>query len=459
MKNIRKYIFPSLFIWMLLGTACEDEILVPVEDTTKADQLLAEIDSAKAAIRDAENLVVDYNEEKNAVMITCAGLEAKLDSLYNVRDSLWNVGSWNDNPSITYTVNVVSAAHSVSKNTRFSGYIDAEVTITQNGLARTATATSGQAVFPDVENDAIEVVVKADGWTKVRYTAYIYNPNGSSNYNASTSVSLYPLTKENGALEISGTAYANISTLNDTLDRVYPSAAGSSLEGTFISEPNNNPTTTNYTQWSDYEYNQSIYGSVNDREVNFEFLQEGTKIYAIPSINNWFGVSDNGSGYVTSITYFGLIGIAEVQADGSYQFLIPRGYDDDYGLDIYVDPDALDLLEHERLIDEPADTVRGQLVDFTYYNASGGSVNVFDGGTSGMPYSGVWAGSDVVVNSGETAVIKRRKVAEIWKYRAIYTDPADGYEWDDLSLSYDAAPSETSFNANIYAYPYYFVSE
>lgn len=313
MKNINKYIWASALAMGTMLTACEDEVLVPVEDNTAATALLTSISEQDA-------LLTEYNLENNTVTLTNARLRETLDSLNDARNDL-NWGESRDQTEVQYTVNVISAANYLTG--RVAGVNGATVTVTQGSYSETKETSSGLAVFSGLQHGEAIVNISAPDHTSAEMVVEFYSDYSSdADYtNASTIVPLYPVSGENAAV-LTGRVMANTTTVNDTLARTYGDdvAIYGDKAGTYISNPGIY-SGTNYTdEWGGND--MTPYGATLGAAVAFEAVPAAFRLFAVakPNVSEF---SSGEAGYIVSITYSGLISEASIAADGTYTLTVP----------------------------------------------------------------------------------------------------------------------------------------
>ncbi|MCZ8215934.1 MAG: hypothetical protein O9262_06820 [Cyclobacteriaceae bacterium] len=457
MKNI---ISAFLSVAILLGVmmGCEDEVIVRVEDTKSADSLIA-------LITNVSNQYLALDQQNGTLEIINTKLERALDSLLNVRD---NINDPYSRPQeIHFTLNVLSSANTIftgGSNDRSQGVTGATVTLEQNGLVVSADASSknGLYLFKGLREGNAFVTVTAPDHTPVEFTVYVYKADGedvsdATSYNASTQVVLYP-NAGTAAGKITGKAYANLSTLNDTIGYKFGSiAAFGAKANTYIASPGL-WRFYNYTQYQENQIAATIYSTFADgMNIQWENALAGHKIYAIPFFNNTQINDESQNGYITNITYKNVITSATIAADGSYTLPVLSG-------NTY---NVYQLFSGFRLTTEEMVTDHTRLTDFdgafygqenetgstdqsfTFYNRTNGSVNVYTG-------TGV---TQTAVPSAGKLTITRKKITEKYGYEMFFPNESQGsaddkevYYWE----SYNAYPQagETKVR-NIYFFPYY----
>ncbi len=192
------------------------------------------------------------------------------------RDSLARIG-----PIINYTVTVV-AGNTANANGRTAAEAFASgamVKVTQGGTSMEATTDdAGVANFADLRIGDATVTVTLENHTKATYTTSLGSPDFDLQQdNVETTIPIFPTTLEAGASEVSGTAWAEMNTLNDMPE-----------------------------------------------------LAVGAKVRATISVNNALGsygidVGDTGKGDIKSATYSDFVQTATVGDDGRYSLIIPNG--------------------------------------------------------------------------------------------------------------------------------------
>jgi hypothetical protein len=449
-KNIIVSFFSStmlLLIVVLIG--CQDEVIVKVEDTTQVDELLAEISNYT-------NQYLTLDEKNGTLHIENEKLWRKLDSLEQVRNKLANPYSTPE--ELQFTLNILSSANTVFSGGRSKGLSGATVTLEQNGLVVSADPSSsdGLYLFRGLREGSAFVKVTAPDHTPVEFYVGLVIANGddisdADSYNASTQVILFP-NGGSAAGKITGKAYANTSTLNDTLGYRY---GGSGLFGakanTYISTPGS-WRYGNFTQVDQYIETASIYSPPGGENIQWETATAGHIIYCIPEFNNYEINNESENGFIYSITYRNVITKATIAADGSFTLPVLAGntYDDNT-LVQYVTLTTEDMIaSHTRLTKLTA--YAGAITEtgavdqaFSYFNSTDAAQNVFTG-------NGTVTAN---VNAGAKLAITRRKITETWAYRMRV--PNDQFGLNDESEIHpqnQAYPQagETKYR-NVYFFP------
>lgn len=191
-------------------------------------------------------------------------------------DSLNRVGA-----DVSYTVTVI-AGGGANTNARTTGEAFAEgatVTVTQGGVSTPATTSKGGvATFANLRNGEAVVTVEAEGFTTVTYTTSL-GDNYSSNLkedNVETTIPIFPTTIAGGASEVSGIAWAETNTLNDTPEF----AEGAIVRATI-----------------------GVEAALNSYGIYF----------------------DDDKGEIKSASYSGFVQVDTVDAEGRYSLVIPNG--------------------------------------------------------------------------------------------------------------------------------------
>jgi hypothetical protein len=413
LKNIMaSFVNRAIVLFIVLLVGCQDEVIVKVEDTTKVDELLAQIS-------DYTNQYLTLDKQNGTLQIQNEKLWKKLDSLQNVRDRLADPFSTPE--EVHFTLNVLSSANTVFSGGRSKGLAGVTVTLEQNGLVASADPSSsdGLYLFKGLRTGSAFVKVTAQDHTPVEFYVWLYTDYGSDvndadSYNASTQVILFP-NAGNLAGKIMGKAYANTSTLNDTLGYSFGStAAFGAKANTYISTPGN-WRYDNFTQNDEEIETWTIYGPVIGENIQWETATAGHIIYGVPHFHNYGINNESENGYIYSITYRNVITKATVAADGSFTLPILSGNTyDDFLLLEYVRLTTEDLIAgHTRLTISSGDYA-GQASEpgstdqlFTYYNRgnviqpvnTGNGINVAD------------------VDPATKSTISRKKITESWAYK------------------------------------------
>lgn len=448
MRNLNKYILASTLALGTVFTSCEEEVLVPVEDNAAATELLNSINTAS-------NQLVDYNLETRTVSIRNAKLERTLDSLYTVRSEIYD-----QETTVQYTVNIISGANYVKGRT--AGVTGATVTVRQGEYSETKETAAGLAVFEGLQPGYATVLATAPDHTTIEATVY-FNPDGQYShnanvYNAATRILLYPVSGEMAAT-ISGSLYANTTTVNDTLNRTfgYSPVFGDSA-GTFIAERGIYDD-YNYTQYKDIDWVGQYWNRENiqnlyyndayaetvfpvGQAIQFEAAPASFNLYAIavPSTQPDFE-SGNGyeSGYITNISYSNLIFEATINEDNTYSVTVPASAQ---GMNIDFRTTEV-IANHTRFTDAEIwyygpgteETIGSKEMEFTYYNYTDSNVDIYT-----EQADGTWVGN--IVTPGESIEVNRNVITEPYRYE-IY---GSYLESDQLRTG------ETEFY-NIYLWP------
>ncbi len=182
---------------------------------------------------------------------------------------------------VSYTVTVVDAAgDNISARTQGEATIEGvSVTVSQGGVSNPGTVTKGIATFTDLRAGEAVVTVEAEGFTSVTYTTNL-GDNSSFDLkedNIETTIPIFPTTVVGGASEVSGKAWAETNTLNNTPE-----------------------------------------------------FAKGAVVRATISVDKAlekFGIDlgDDDKGGVKSATYSGFVQIDTVDANGEYELTIPNG--------------------------------------------------------------------------------------------------------------------------------------
>ena len=324
MKTNDKKLAAALIFLAILGilvVACKDEVLVPVNDTKKADSLIA-------VITKLDQQIVTINAKENTITIENALLNTKIDSLNN---------AFGSNPrKIQYTVYLINAGNTITTTNgeRTKGVDGATVTLFAGGKTATTTSSDGRAIFEGLDGGNATVQILATGYSPVTFQTYFFNDNRSSFGDgavrtASTNILIFPNSGKD-AVAITGQLYANKSTIDDTLGRQYNDAGDAAKYLKYVSNPGISDF-TNFTQatnhsWSTYLYYHanSQYDSIPDgTTVKYDKITslKGANIYGYP--NNISSTSFNDfdatiPGEILDITYTGLASVATVDNTGRY---------------------------------------------------------------------------------------------------------------------------------------------
>jgi hypothetical protein len=467
MRNINKYILASTLALGAVFTSCEEEVLVPVEDNTQIDAILAEISAL-------ENQVYEYNLDSGTVSITNRKLRNTLDSLQGVQRELRN-NDGNHDTKVQYTVNVLSAGNFVQG--RMAGIAGASVTVSQGAYIETKETDGGMAVFTGLEPGAATVMITSDDHSKVEMDVHFYADGSVSDadyYNAGTQVLLYPVSGKNAAT-IEGSLLANTNTLNDTLNRKYGTDAAVFGEkaGTYLAEPGvyGNPdgyryssVNYNYTQYNSYGETGNIYNNNPEHGsfVQFEKVPASFKLYALAKpdgslmVNGYGGMSWNSNeqgymhnaGYITNITYTDLVFEATINNDNTYSVTVPAATGNNLSIEFQTTEVIADHTRFTREADiwhdsQWYDNVVGaveeegsELKTFSYYNSSNNTVDV---------YSLNGDGSLVTINPNSKGDVARRIITEQFRYQIMGSTLSNG---NNLSLE----PGQVEFH-NLYLWP------
>lgn len=260
----------DLFSTLLgVGVACS-LTLTSCEDQFTEEDALNRQDSILVALKKLEN--------QNAVDLANLSADQQL-AFQKYQDSLERIG-----PVVNYTVMVV-AGGSANTNARTNKAKFAEgatVTVTQGGVSRTETTDeAGVVAFSDLRIGEAVVTVKAENHTTVTYTTSL----GSATYeltedHVETTIPVFPTTLDAGATQVTGTAWAELNTMNDTPEF----AEGAVVRAT---------------------------------------LSVGTVLgnYGVP-----FGSTSKGE--IRTATYSDFVKTATVGADGTYSLILPNGNGD-----------------------------------------------------------------------------------------------------------------------------------
>ncbi len=192
------------------------------------------------------------------------------------KDSLARIG-----PVVNYTVTVVSG-----KTANFNGRTAAEafasgamVKVTQGGTTVEGTTDeAGIANFGDLRIGDATVTIMLEGHTTATYTTSLGSPSFElKEDNVETTIPIFPTTLEAGASEVSGTAWAEMNTLNDMPEL----AVGAKVRATI-----------------------SVSNALDSYGIN---------------------VGNTGKGDIKSATYSDFVQTATVGDDGRYTLIIPNG--------------------------------------------------------------------------------------------------------------------------------------
>ncbi|HEY0743329.1 MAG TPA: hypothetical protein VGD40_17800 [Chryseosolibacter sp.] len=371
MKSKRIYNILTLSAALSFGLlACEDEVIVKVDDTTKADSLLALINTANEEY-------VTLDKENGDIIVANAKLKASIDSLMKL-------GGEDVQKEIHYTVNVISAANSEMTAGyteseplfgRSKGVTSATVVVEQNGkVQQPVSSGAGIFSFTGLRPGYVFVTVSAPDHTTLEYQAYLSTEayvysEGEVTFegnvvNASTQVVLFP---NAGALaaKVVGKAMANATALNDTLGRRYGSDAAiyGTRANTYISNP------------GPQRYSPSI---------DFEKAMSGHKIYAFPEIDNENPLGfESMTGWIVSMTYRDIITSATVAADGSFTLPVIASTETS-GLiyDIYLDSEYY-IGDYTYMSN--SDNEKAAKVSYKYFNNTNGTQYVGEDGVEVLP--------------------------------------------------------------------------
>lgn len=454
MRNINKYILASTLALGAVFTSCEEEVLVPVEDNAAVEELLTKISAL-------ENQVYEHNLAKNTITISNQKLGETLDSLRNVRNNL----NWYDgdhDTEVQYTVNVLSAGNFVQG--RMAGVGAAKVTVTQGAYMETKDTDAGMAVFTGLKPGAAQVSITSEDHSNVEMSVHFFNEGSVSDadhYNAGTQVLLYPVSGKNAAT-ITGSLYANTTTLNDTLNRRYGSDATiyGAKANTYLAEPGAYEY-YNYTHWNAYAENGNIYDSyASALEVQFEAVPSSFKLYALamPSGSlqgdgSEYRYGQNGNyirnaGYITSITYNDLVFEATINDDNTYSVTVPASTAGILNIEFQTTEVIADHTRYTREDDifhegrwyynvvGAIEEQGSEIKTFSYYNKENDAVDV---------YSLNGDGSVVTINANSKGDVSRRVITETFRYQIMGSTLSSGSE-----RSYE--PGQVEFN-NLYLFP------
>lgn len=465
MRNINKYILASTLALGTVFTSCEEEILVPVEDNTEIDAMLAQISAL-------ENQVYTYSLENGTVTLANMKLKNTLDSLDNV---YWKLRSTqgNHDTKVQYTVNVMSTGNFVEG--RVAGISGAKVTVSQGSYIETKDTDGGMAVFTGLEPGAAKVTITSADHSSVEMDVHFFNDGSiaeGDHYNAGTQVLLYPISGKNAAT-IQGSLFANTSTLNDTLNRKYGTdAVFGAKAGTYLAQPGvyeNYNYTQYYTNWYDDKITGNIYydgynytSNPDGSAVQFEKVPASFKLYALarPSSsilvddqNDYYNYSTDeyirNPGYITSITYSDLVFEAELKADNTYSVVVPAATGNAFTIEFQT---TEVIAEHTRFtagewyreanagqwywVLGGREEEGSQLQSFSYYNSRDNSRDL---------YSLNGDGSVVTINPNSKGDVTRRVITEAFRYQIMGSSFGSG-----STRSYE--PGAVEYN-NLYLWP------
>jgi hypothetical protein len=446
-------IIPALLsgaISLALMVGCQDEVIVKVEDTTTADEIIA-------LINDYRNQYLTLDKENGTLHIQNEKLEHVIDSLQDVRDNM--LDPYSTPEEIHYTLNVLSSANTAFSGGRSKGLADATVTLEQNGLVKSAdpSSTNGLYLFKGLRTGSAFVTVTAADHTPVEFYVWLDLDFGddvaeADSYNASSQVILFP---NAGSLagKITGKAYANTSTLNDTIGYRYGTdPAFGTKANTYISSPGN-WRYNNYTQDDDYVDARSIYDYPNGDNIQWELALAGHVIYAIPEFDNFDINNESENGWIYSMTYRNVITKATIQPDGSFTLpILGSSSYDEYTLFDYVELTTEDMITSHTRLTQAEGNFPGQKIEtgstdhtFNYYNRTNGVEAVYTG--RGL--------ETVNIDPATKAIITRNKITENWAYGmwipndAVYDNNSNYLYPDDHAF----AQSGETKNINVYFFP------
>jgi hypothetical protein len=408
-------------ITLLCVVSCKDEVLVPVKDETSADSLISIID-----VLDAQKITLD--KKLNKITITNA----------NLLDSANSLNSTSNDVEVEYTVNVLNGGTTITGG-RTKGVNGVSVTVLQNGVSKVVTSADGRAIFTGLTQGAATVSLNAANFATVNATVYLgSNSTGSYGDGAIREVSsnflMIPIGGSDG-LTIKGNLYINRNVLNDTLGRQFEKS-GDAKETQYISNPG---------KWDHYNYNGYGYGylyNLYDNSVSYNYnpivsfdaLTSASTVYAYPDLSTTYNPSNwANDGYITSISYVGLMSWATVDANGAYTINVPYVYNsagtDNFGY--YIE--ATDLVDNLTRFD-----------DLASYNGS----------TQGTPGS-VKTTFKLFNNTDYShSTTDRYVLTESWTFKSGITYEGD---WDAFGEGYidggATSPGATVFS-NIYYFPY-----
>ena len=343
MKTNNKKLTAALIFPAILGillVACKNEVLVPVNNTKKADSIIA-------VITKLDQQKVTINTKENTITIQNALLNTKIDSLN---------GAFYSNPrKIQYTVYLINAGNAITTTlgSRTKGVDGATVTLFAGGKTVTATSTDGRAIFEGLDGGNATVQILATGFSPVTFHTYFFNDNRSSFGDgavrtASTNILIFPTTSKD-AVTITGQLYANKSTIDDTLGSQYNNAGDPSKYLKYISNPGIS-SFYNFTQNTDHDFypyynysynNNSHYGTFpTGTTVKYDLLTSlnGANIYGYPRIgsSNFNDLDPNVPGSVLTIIYTGLGSVATIDNTGKYTLKV-ASYANNHGANIHVE--------------------------------------------------------------------------------------------------------------------------
>lgn len=389
---------------------CEDEVIVETEDTTTADAIIAEIETATETL-------YTLDEENSTLKIENAQLDNLIDSLNAVRNTLQYTTS---NPKqVHYTVNVLSAGNAEFSQGRAKGVTGSTVVVEQDGEFHTPSSMAeGLYLFTGLNQGYVYVTVSAPDHTTVEYQAYIYINTGTDvanadSYNASTKVTLYP---NAGALAglVYGKAYANTTVVNDTANRLYGNSTAifGNLANSYITPMSIGGEDSDLFPDTFYEGN-------DDSEIIFESAPVGHKIYARPVLSGGMMPNPSQNGYTTMVTYKGIVTSATVAADGTYSLpVIAKSGTDNLisSIEVFTEDFVGDHVRftnyggnYNGQVKEAGDTTR---VTLKWYNNTNGSQSVSTG-------SGVTTQN---LNPKNSLSVKRLTIKEKYQYGAYFLE-------------------------------------
>lgn len=465
MRNINKYILASTLALGTVFTSCEEEILVPVEDNTEIDAMLAEISTL-------ENQVYTYSLENGTVTLANMKLRNMLDSLQAVRNKL----NWNDgdhDTKVQYTVNVMSTGNFVEG--RASGITGAKVTVSQGAYIESKDTDGGMAVFSGLEPGTAKVTITSADHSSVEMDVHFFNDGSiadGDHYNAGTQVLLYPVSGKNAAT-IQGSLFANTTTLNDTLNRKYgTNTVFGAKAGTYLAQPGVYDN-TNYTQYNTPWYDNKVTGNIyydgyyynsnpQGSAVQFEKVPASFKLYAmarpsgsilVDDQNDYYNYSTDeyirNPGYITSITYSDLVFEAELKADNTYSVVVPAATGSVFTIEfqtteVIADHTRFTAAEYYREANTGQwywvmggrEEEGSELKSFSYYNSGDYTLDL---------YSLNGDGSVVTINPNSKGDISRRVITETYRYQIMGSSFGSG-----TTRSYE--PGAVEYN-NLYLWP------
>lgn len=411
-------------ITMLCVVSCKDEVLVPVKDNTSSDSLVSLI-----TVLDQQKITVD--KKLNKITITNAILNDSIDNLYNAVNNI--------DRTVEYTINLLNAGTTITSSGRTQGVDGVVVTITQSGSIGAASKTSanGRVVFTGLKQGAATVQIKGTGFASVNASVYLgddqtYTGGDGAVRSASSNFLLIPIGGTSG-LTISGKLYINKSILDDTLGRQYNN--GGTLQNKYVSNP------SIYNLYNFNGYNQaslySIYGSTSysTNSVNkFDALTSGTTVFAYPDLGGGYAPAQNpynSAGYISSVTYSGLISGATVDATtGAYTISVPYiingAADGDIGYQIEATPITASL---------------------TLLNGDGTTQAVGSVKTTFKSFN---------VNTYTTTSIDRWVLTQDWIYRSVHPNSTGSYNYFQYGY---INGNETTPGGTVYRNIFYFPTE